>query len=82
MKLVCITPLWFEKRGSARELVSKVEFYGYDRPRRPKLWYSADDVTVERLCTEVQRKFKADRADFQPPLFSLSTREFHAADYF
>lgn len=82
MKLLCVTPMWIERSSGSAELVSKVEFYGYERRRRAKLWYSAADVTVEQLCYEVRRKFKADRVDFQPPLFALSTREYHAADFF
>lgn len=82
MKSLRVTPLWFEASRGARELVSKVEFYGYDRPKRPKLWFSAEDITVLELCDQVRRKFKADSVDFQPPLFTLCTREYHAADYF
>lgn len=82
MKLLCVTPLWFENDRGNKHLVSKVEFYGYERRKRPKLWWSAPDVTVEELCADVKTKFKADRCDFQPPLFSISTREFHASDYF
>lgn len=82
MKLVLITPLWYERSHSLTELVCKVEFFGFERRKRPRLWYSAPDITIQQLCDDVAQKFHAHRADFQPPLFSLSTREFHAADFF
>lgn len=81
MKILTVTPLWFERDHNGLALVSKVEFYGYDRRKRPKLWWSPRDVTVEQLCEDVGRKFHADEVNFQPPLLTLSTREFHAADY-
>lgn len=81
MKRVRVTPLWYEMDRGTSYLVSRVDFFGYDRMKRPKLWFSAPDVTVEQLCDAVASKFHAQTVDFQPPLLPVGDAQFHAGDF-
>lgn len=82
MKILTVTPLYFERDNNGKHLVSRVDFYGYDRRKRAKLWWSAFDITATQLCQDVAAKFHAEQVHFQPPLFDIETSELHAGDYF
>jgi hypothetical protein len=79
--IVKVTPIRFEMHQHQLSLVLEVDTPPDVSWRRKHKWYSPPDATVEQVCSAVGAYFGVEFVDFQPPLFALHTKEYHAGDY-
>lgn len=66
MRLIVVSPYRIVWENGYSWLESTIRFSGYDIAYRPRVFYSAPDVTSVQLQEEAQAKFDADQVDYQP----------------
>lgn len=66
MRIIVVSPHRLEWHNGYCYLVSTIRFSGYEIAYRPRIIYSAPDVTSVQLMHEAAAKFEPEQVDYQP----------------
>lgn len=66
MKIIVVSPYRIVWENNRSWLESTIHFSGYEIAYRPRVFYSAPDVTSVQLMEEAEAKFEPDQVDYQP----------------
>jgi len=66
MRIITVSPFNLEWHNGFCYLVSTIKFSGYEIAYRPRILYSAPDVTSVQLMQEAFAKFEPEQVDYQP----------------
>lgn len=66
MRIIVVSPHRLEWHNGYCYLVSTIRFSGYEIAYRPRIIYSAPDVTSVQLMEEAKAKFEPEQVDYQP----------------